>query len=721
MRVFHKIWTIAKTEWKLQSRSIVFWVGLSIILLYSLSQVIGTPKELIFRIRSWIDIRYESLAWSSVVLAFLIPSALLRDQRVSLLLWSKPIQGWVYVFGKIVGSVLTALSLGGLELFTQLVARSAGLHSLAGQKLTIVLESTLYWLTGLFLITSLYFLFTALSKTRAWLAYTLCITVFISLFFITDAANPLCLVPFPAFLSDLVGHGPESPLLRAHIGVFLSLSVAACILGTRAFLSLYKRQFIVSTKNMNVLLAGAVIAFVGLGFSLAEFGNAAKKVLNPQGTTLPAAGENQHNRLDSTIYAVDIDADIDLEDGSVEGTAAFSFHTPLPQVHFYLPAGLRIHNASNCVGQEFDQISTGTNWIAIPGSAQLCIDFAGKWLINRDRYRRNGHVSFEAQDMNAGMYAGEGYVMMMPTARWFPSPVGSFEDTANYSVSVSIPSGHAAFATPAPLMKSTGANSQYQWTSENGYPFLSFAAGSYEKVTTDNGMDVWVAPEHKGAAQGALNFFLDFFLPFEQLRLAQLQDYTVVETPVLRLAVITDSVIFLPESYFTDRFVPPSNTAYYQSVKLDGEEKAYQRELYTIVRGWLQGHIHAADPKYPYTIDTLGMAIDPDIPDGLAGYSPFQEALSQYLTLQLGDHRFGTNMQLELLAPKASSEMTPLARSSSSYTGDFYLVLGSFSELEQQIGKTALNRLIFQFVDDFYGRSILSSDWFDYVEKAVSR
>lgn len=150
MNSLHLLWAVALVEWKLQVRTVVFWAGLSILLLYTLAPTIRFPSEIAFLSRQWLGGRESSLTWLAIVLIFLAPSSLARDRRTAAFVFTTPVTGSVYAGGKLLGVWLTALTLAGIELTAQFLIRAPAWERLTLEAINMILASLGGWLIGLF-------------------------------------------------------------------------------------------------------------------------------------------------------------------------------------------------------------------------------------------------------------------------------------------------------------------------------------------------------------------------------------------------------------------------------------------------------------------------------------------------------------------------------------------------------------------------------------------
>lgn len=721
MNNLQRFLSVAVIEWKLQVRTVVFWAGLAIFLLYTLGRVVGIPPEMAFLSHEWIGGREESLIWLSIVLIFLVPSALARDRRAGFILWTTPVTGSLYAAGKLLGIWFTALTLAGIELAAQFLIRMSAWERITPKIASMVLASLEGWLIGIFYVTSIYFLVTVLVRGRALLAYALNILYFVANFAVRDVANPLGFIPVPVFRSDLVGNGMESSLFEAHSMLYMALTIAVIVLALVVYPWRERRSLFPQIERA-VLLSGLV-------FSLGAVGWARSVLLEMRAQVLTRTELSPHPSLLLTaedVRSVRVTSRLEPEYGFIEGYVELAFERPLENITLYLPAGLKLGSVTNCQTQTLGLIPLSMEWVEIAYAPQVCIAFDGAWRANRADYQTNTGGP-EEYALNAEAYIGQGYAYLAPTARWYPAPVGTYEWATPHEIQITLPRAIPSLISPEPTSDIHSESITYQWQSYLGRPFITLAAGDYREVTLPNGDTSWASPEHQHVARQAAAFYLAFLEPLDQLVGHGAFTYQVVETPVLRWPIISGHIVLLPESYFSERLSSALSTRYERNVSSFGAQRAFQEEAYRTVRGWLLGQVSCADASF--IGDPVAMpnsSLEP-----YSGFVPLCESLTHYLSLQLPDRQFGTRRLDEIMQARIKYSDDYLRDSELRQMGGgingelpappyernwvFNQMFAAIGRLERRVGRKQVNSMISLLLERHYGSAITTADWLEIV------
>ncbi|MBI5822976.1 MAG: hypothetical protein HZB18_03040 [Chloroflexi bacterium] len=242
MKNVNRLLNLALVEWKLQLRSGLFWTWLAIVLLYSLGMTIGGSPQISSLVRDWLVSRQNSLTWLSIGLIFLVPWSLARDRRTANIVWSAPITGSEYAGGKLLGVYLTALTVGGVEILSQLTIRTGFWRWLIFEKADMILLSLWGWMVGILFVSSIFFFLAVLARGQFFLACAFNILYFLLTMSARDVANPLDPYSFNYFLSDLIGYGPETKLFSAHHALYSSLTITLVFLSVSIFSRIENRS-----------------------------------------------------------------------------------------------------------------------------------------------------------------------------------------------------------------------------------------------------------------------------------------------------------------------------------------------------------------------------------------------------------------------------------------------------------------------------------------------
>lgn len=720
MNSLRRLWSIALVEWKLQVRAIAFWVSLAILLLYTLGQVIGSPDEMAFLTRQWLGGREDSLTWLAIGLIFLVPSALARDRRTGAFIWTTLTTSGVYATGKLIGTWLTALTLAGVELVGQGLMRLPSWERLTLEVLTMILGSLWGWLVGILYITSVYFLLTALANSRALLAYALNSVYYVAIFSVKDIANPLSFVPFAVFRSDLVGDGPESLLFRAHHMFYLGLTLVMSMLALFVY-SWRERRGLFPKFEQSILLSGLVFSLGVAGWTGKEFIQARTDVV----TLRRASAYTPPPLAAESVQLVRVAARVDPTQGHVEGSIKLTLMQPMENIVFDIPAGLRLAAVTDCHDQALQTTYLDERWAQVaPTTPQMCVTFDGTWRLNRSSYQRRGHIRPEELDLNAGVYIGEGYMYLTPGARWYPAPVGPYEWQVGHEVEISLPREISAVSSGTFAILEDGERIIYHWKNSRGKPWFILVAGDYLEVPMPNGDLIWAAPEHSHVAEQASTFYMGFLKPIDRLLGKDHSSYQIVETPVLRWPLVLGQFVLLPERYFIERLSPALPTDYETYIGFIGPQKAFQREMYYTVRGWLQGQAFFSDPSLAMI---YGFSETPNSPaDPLAGYVPLRECLAYYLAMQVADQQFGTHILDGMIAERIkyaekhvadpTQQQGPVALTDTpihpvEYNWAFNQMFAALGRLERRVGREQVNQMIGRLVELHAGSTITVTDW----------
>ncbi|MDW8213052.1 MAG: hypothetical protein RMJ55_05825 [Roseiflexaceae bacterium] len=726
MKRLRVLWGIALTEWKLQVRAIVFWVGLIVLLLYALARVIGLSEEIAFLHRQWFGGREESLIWLAIVLIFLAPSALARDRRTAVLVHSTPVTGSVYAAGKLLGVWLTALTLTGIEWIAQFLARIHAWDRLTPEVVSMILVSFGGWIIGSGYIVALYFLLTTLVKGRALFAYALGAAYFVAVLAIRDAANPFDFVGYPVFRSDLVGDGPELLLVTSHRWFYAGLAIVVALLSVLVY-SWREHRSNVRRSEQAALMAGLALALGATAWAGSAFVSTRAQVLAKTGL-LPQT----HSALAADdVRAVRMSARIDPERDRIEGRVELTFARPLEEVMWHIPPGLKLSAVTDCQTQPAPVNRLNAEWVALPFTPQICVAFEGSLRADRAAYRQHAIRSGEAYMLNAGAYIGQGYVYLTPAARWYPAPTGSYEWMTVHDIHVMIPRALPSLAVPEATISVQDEWVSYEWRHHQGRPLITLAAGAYEQITLPDGAIVWVSPEHQHIAPQAAEFFLGFLKPVDELLERDKLTYHVVETPVLRWPMVSGYVVLLPERYFTERLSPALETMYEQDVKFSGPQFAFQKEAYHTIRGWLLGQVFCADTSF---IGESAVRPNPSL-DPFSGFVPLCESLMHYLSLQLLDERFAVTRLDEIMEARIRYADDYLNNPELRQRGggidgelpappyqrswEFNQMFAAIGRLEKRVGREHVNDMIGLLLERRYGGAVTVADWLNIINEVA--
>ncbi|MEM4203425.1 MAG: hypothetical protein QXS54_05075 [Candidatus Methanomethylicaceae archaeon] len=724
MNSLRLLWAVALVEWKLQVRTVVFWTGLAILLLYALGQVIGIPSQIAFLSRQWLGGREGSLTWLSIVLIFLVPSSLARDRRTAAFVFTTPVTGSVYAGGKLTGIWLTALTLAGIELTTQFLIRAPAWERLTPEVVSMILTSLKGWLIGLFYIVTLYFLITALVKGQALLAYALNIVWFVAAFSVKDVANPFGFIISPAFRSDLIGDGPESLLINSHHMLYLGLTIVVAILALLVY-PWRERRSLFRKAEKALLLFGLALAFSVAGWTGSIFARS-------RAQTLAITGLVPHSLSALSfedVRSVRVTARFEPEQGHVEGSVELVFMQPLENVTLHIPSGLELSAVTDCQAQELQVTRLNEEWAQIASVAQVCVVFEGTWHVNRVAYQQYGNIGPEALDLNVGAYIGQGYVYLTPGARWYPAPVGPYEWATTHDIQIMVPHALPALVVPEASAISRSEWTSYEWPNHRGRPLIMLIAGAYGKVTLPSGDMVWASPEHQHVAPQAANFYLAFLKPIDQLVRHDALRYQVVETPVLRWPIASGQMVLLPERYFYERLSPALPTEYERNVSSLGPQRAFQQEAYRTVQGWLLGQVFCTDTSFiGDPVAVLNPSLDPYF-----GFVPLCESMAHYLSLQLLDHQFATRRLDEIMEARIRYsddylQSPELKQRGGGIEGElptppyerswaFNQMFAAIGRLERHVGREQVNRMIGLLLERRYGGAITTADWLEIVSE----
>lgn len=727
------LWSIALTEWKLQVRSAIFWVSLVVLLLYALGKSVGAPSEMVFLPSAWLGSREDSLTWLSIGLIFLVPSALIRDRRTAAFVWTTPVTGYTYAAGKFLGAWLTAFTLAGVELATQGMARIQGWGQLTPEIASMILTSLARWAVGIVYITGIFFLITVIAKGQSLVAYACCGAYFVAVFSIKDIANPLCIFPFPVFRSDLVANGPESVLFDANCALYLSLAIAMSVLALLIYPRSERRS--VSSRAMRVVLVIGVVASLGAtGWAGRGFAYARSKVLTPIPLRLDAPSVLAGDAVQSTRVV----AHFMPVQGLVRGDVQLTLTRAVPNVDFYVPAGLELLSVTDCQGQVLSTSRLDNAWTqVVTSSSHMCVVFEGAWRVNRGRYQQGGYLNPSELSLNAGAYSAHGYLYLAPGFRWYPAPVGPYEWQTNHDIEIMLPCCDlSVLVSPQVPAELADGWVIYRWQNARGRPFITLAAGEYREATLPSGDVVLTAPEHEHIAAQTAAFYLEFLKPVERLIGRNHAPHTIVETPTLRWPLASMDLVLLPEGYFAERLSQAYSTRYEKNASYWGSDHALRYEAYYTARGWLQGQAYFADPVSVEAFAGFDI-VDAYQTDPLSGYVPLLECIAHYLAAQLVDQRLGTNMLEEMINERVQyadqyqnnatglgsgvslSSVTPFDSFETSWA--FNQMFAAFGRLERRVGREQVNFMIGQLLESHAGSTVTIEGWLEVVEGIAGR
>lgn len=724
MNSLRRLWAIAWVEWKLQLRTVVFWAGLAILLLYALGQVLGVPPEMAFLSRQWLGGREDSLAWLAIVLIFLVPSSLARDRRTAAFVCAAPVSGSVYAGGKLLGVWFTGLTLAGIELTAQSLVRAPAWEGLTPETVSMILASLGGWLIGLFYITALYFLLTALVRGRTLLAYALNIVYFVATFSLKDIANPFSSVPSPVFRSDLIGDGPESLLFNSHNMLYLSLTVVVTIVALLVYPWRERRSLFPKAEKI-MLLFGLILALSIAGWTGSAFAGARARALAITGL----APDSLSVLSVEDVRSVRVTARFRPEEGRIEGHVELAFIQPLENITLHIPPGLELGAVTNCQAKELQVTRLNEEWVKIAFAPQMCVAFEGVWRANRAAYQSVNIKTPEEFNLNVGAYVGQGYVYLTPAARWYPAPVGPYEWATTHDIQITVPHALPSLVAPAAPSISDSESTSYEWQNYRGRPLIMLVAGDYHKVNLPSGDIVLASPEHQHVALQAADFYLGFLKPIDRLVRRDTLVYQVVETPVLRWPIVSGQMVLLPERYFFERLSSALPTAYERDVTYLGPQQAFQQEAYRTVRGWLLGQAFFADTSL------IGDPVEIPNPslDPFSGFVPLRESLAHYLSLQLLDQQFTTHRLDEVMEARIKYSdkylyNPELRQRGGGIEGElptppyerswvFNQMFAAIGRLERRVGREQVNEMIGILLERRYGSAITTADWLEIVNE----
>lgn len=711
----HRLLRIAFIEWKIQLRSILFWVCLTVLLVYSLGRLVGASPETAFLPRQWLETREDSLTWLSLGLIFLVPSALGRDQRTSGLVWTRPFSSTVYAGGKLLGLYLTAFTLGAGELASQLLLRLPGLGKLTPGTLDMILRSLGEWSVGILFMTSAYFMLTLPVRGRPMLGNLICGAYYLIAFSIRDVANPFDAFAVPFIRSDLVGNGPESGLLASHQILYLSFAATLVLLSILIFMKLEKRAYHPKADPF-ILLLGVVLALGITGRAWRQFALARTEVLAPTALGLKQSSDLATNE----VRSIQVTAYFAPEEGIVQGDVTIDLVEPLPNLSLYVPAGLDLVLVTDCHGENLTVTYPAPEWARVSAPMQLCVSFHGSWNAYRNWYTLRSGYTAEEYNMNVGGYIGQGYLYLSPCFHWFPTAIESFEQAGSYSVQIALPSRYSVGVSPPATVDRDEYWTTYRWHSEQGYPLIMVVAGDYAETSLSDGNLVWAAPEHEPLADQAATGSVEILNALESMIGLEPSPHQIVETPVIRWPVASEGLVILPEHYFTDLTSTNTVSTYEFILETQGPEEAFRREAYYLSRGWMQGHVCVSSTFLPFSIDEVQTT----------GYEPLQESLAYYLAMQLTDEKFGTNeldaaiqertdfielYPVDPLVPDFWLSFSDAGYDSFAGTWTFNAILGGLGQLEKRLGRTQVDWVIGRFIELHQGENISTNSFSDAI------
>jgi|CXWL01.1.fsa_nt_gi hypothetical protein len=724
MKNVNRLLNLALVEWKLQLRSGLFWAWLAIVMLYSLGMAIGGSPKTSSLVTDWLNSRENSLSWMSMGLIFLVPWSLARDHRTANIVWSTPITGNIYAGGKLLGVYLTALTVGGVEIVSQLTIRTGFWHWLIFEKADMILLSLWGWTVGILFISTIFFFLTVLARGQFFLACAYNILYFLLTMSARDVANPFDPYSFDYFLSDLIGYGPETRLFSAHHALYLSLTITLVFLSISIFSRIEKRS-VVSKWVQIALLAGFTLSLAGVGYFSDRFIKARLNVVSPTAVGLKNASEfNAEN-----IKSVQISARFDPSLGSVTGEAQI-LTAAAGNVTLYIPAGLTLIHVTDCKENLVSAAYQNDEWVIVSAPSQaVCLGFEGNWRTYRNWYTRRDSYTAEEYFMNTGGYIGQGYVYLLPGFRWYPTPIGTAEQHAKYSIEISLPDGYQSFVSGTPEITNSDGWKNYRWEHDYDAPIFTFASGQYTEILLPDGDILWVAPEHEFVGPQPAFFYLDFLKKTERLLGISATPRTIVETPLLRWPIASKNWVLLPERYISERMFPQLKSLYEITIEFDGTEKAFLFEAFRVTYGWIQGQIYSDSAFLPISVDDFLFSNGNN-------YEPFQESLAFYLSMQLTDQEFNTDRLNQTIQQRTQffnehprgGPTTPTFLSfddtvPNGYTNSlkFNDILVALGQLENQIGREQVNMTIRKLLETDYGHPVSIQDWLNIIDSTVGK
>ncbi|NKQ35885.1 MAG: ABC transporter permease [Chloroflexi bacterium] len=617
---------IAFTEFKLQYRSMIFIVALLIIVVFSFADNwLALTEDIVLPVY-WINSRSNQLLWQGAVLIFIAPVALSRSKRIAPLLWTTGGKVSFLVTGKLAGVWLIIFLLLAIDLIIQVFSvfvRSYG--NISGILNIVFNEATIVWFSAILMLATFYFCLSALLK-RSALVFIVAAVLFSLVAFRFDSVDPFTLYPY-SFASDMVGFGPERRIVLGRAWLYLSfiplLTTVSIIAYAQnvVFAKLSRSEWI---KIATILIFAIMVA----GWGIAEWRFRVNQYMLPTGFV---DSELWKIKQTEKISDVKVTAYLDLDEGVVEGQVSLtllkSFEDPLI---VYVPLGIRLEGVTNCHNGLLSTNRIDFSLIEIEPASEICLIFTGNWIPNRYSYVISDR--FGTDQFVASAFIDDRFAYILPVARWYPSPIGEYRESAGFNIQISIDSDYRWLSTVSgDLIQSDGQLDTIQWMSDHGEPYIGLVAGNYIPTRFPGGDIVWTIPGHERfagevwASNSPILQELNAYVGSDNV-------YHLVETPVLRHPIIAGNMVLLPENRFRSGL---------RGLVFDMEPDYlnFQAQALWLIRGWLLGQFEFADMEtvtdtYPGYIPVDPLLINNPAPDGLA----------YYMSIVLTERRFGVKL-----------------------------------------------------------------------------
>jgi len=738
MKRLRTLVAVAWYEWKLQLRSWSFWViGLFVAAFLVLRLRPYTP-EVAFLPTHLATFGEELSSLLPLLLLFLIPAALDRDRvdRTLDLLWTTPATVEVYIGGKILGVLLSVWTLVTAEIALHFLVRLPYITSLQalanyGRITFPIVFPTVTYLTCLYIFLTTIF-------PRPLYFYPLVIAYwFVTLTRFGLPTDVLNFQLFNLFTSDMVGFGPDWPLVLANRAVYILAGLCLAALALLVY-QRRERRSLTDPLQRRAVQGLTVGALLGLIFSLVVFSQAARAATGSEGGSAVFGSIKSTSALQ--VRQMDVEARVYPDEGRLQGTVTFDIvrltaDTPL-EINFEMSPGLwvqalRLHGDDRQL--EWRQLSDRVWRARLPeeikqqGNFSLRVEYAGHFKLPRLAYQTSGLTSssYLLREDSLG-YIGQGIVFLTPAAHWYPviQNLADADPTAECRLTITLPPGFTVL-TEGAQQSVTATGTTLRWTARQGCPRVTLAAARYTRSTGSSGVSIYTIPEHRQASLETTVMVITLTDELNRLIRGESQALAIAAIPLARYMVYGESLLLLPENLLSSALSPYGGERS-RAASPSSDLSTFRWLADEVIRQWWRAQMDFAELPPPDYTPAPGALPPPQ-------YNLLLEGLTGYYTMLLADKHFGEGLLSKELALRTEllEKTFPTPESILLYRQERIRPLGlerfplhtpvnrvvvALAQLRERMGEDQFNRLISTFWERYRDRAVGMSEFRSVLE-----
>lgn len=726
MKRLRTLVAVAWYEWKLQLRGWSFWViGLFVAAFLVLRLRPYTPEAAF--LPTHLAAFSEGLsALLPLLLLFLVPTALDRDRmdRTLDLVWTTSTTIEVYVGGKILGVLLSVWTLVTAEIALHFLVRLPYITSLQalanyGRITVPIVFPTVTYLTCLYIFLTTIF-------PRPLYFYPLVIVYwFVTL---TRFGQPTDVLNFQlvgVFVSDMVGFGPDWPLVLGNRAVYILAGLCLAALALLVYKRRERRSLTdpLQRRAVQGLLVGA---FLGLIVSSVVFYQAARAATGSEIVSAVPGSTGITNTFQ--IRQMEAEVHVHPDKGYLQGTATFDIARlaadfPL-EINFAMSPGLwvqAIHLRGDNRQLEWKRLNDKVWRARLPeeikqqGTFSLRVEYAGRFQLPRLAYQTSGLTSssYLLREDSPG-YIGQGIVFLTPAAHWYPV-IQSLADaghTMECRLTITLPPRFTVL-TEGAQHSVTATGTTLSWTARQGCPRVTLAAAHYTRSTGNSGVSIYTIPEHRQASLETTAMVITLTDELNRLIRGESQALAIAAIPLARYMVYGESLLLLPENLLRPALSPYSGG---QRISPTSDLPTFRQLADEVIRQWWRAQMDFAELPTPDYTPAPG-APPPQ------QYNLLLEGLTEYYTMLLADRRFGEGLLVKELALRTEllEKTFPTLESILLYRQERIRPLGlerfplhtpvnrvvvAIAQLRERMGEDQFNHLMPTFWERYRGRTV---------------